>query len=184
MNTFGEATSLLIAIDEEQRKRCCIKRDFKCPVGVDHGLEGQGAIDCSFSRRPRVGHERRRRSVRRPVDHQSTGDSLLDQSRADGTRLRQVFPTVTWTVRSSSQSPELKRNSCFPFPTPARATPSASVVSQRSSAARSRSFLACSCQSSSLPPYCRDPPRHWRPDHAAARASPVPSRASRDRPSS
>ena len=68
MNPFGEATSLLIAIDEEQRNGFGIERDFKRSVGVNHGLEGEGELTemaAAPRRGPRVwekAYKARRRS--------------------------------------------------------------------------------------------------------------------------
>ncbi len=76
MNPFGEAASLLIAIDEEQRSGFGIERDFKRSVGVNHGLEGEGESMKGLWP-PGAGHQCRRRRIGRPVEHQSAGNSLL-----------------------------------------------------------------------------------------------------------
>ena len=54
MNLFGEAASLSIAINEEQRSGFGIERDFKRPVGVNHGFKGERELTRCL-RRPRLG---------------------------------------------------------------------------------------------------------------------------------
>ena len=68
MNLFGEAASLLIAIDEEQRSGFGIERDFKRPVGVNHGLEGEGesTSDPAAPRRGPQVSEKAYKAPRRP----------------------------------------------------------------------------------------------------------------------
>ncbi len=76
MNPFDKAASLLITIDEEQRKGFGIECNFKRPVVMDQGFDREGDLRTRLLR-PVAGHERERRDIRPAVVRQSAGDSLL-----------------------------------------------------------------------------------------------------------